>query len=86
MQYSSAMRNRLRRVEGQVRGVLAMMEKGRDCQEVVTQLAAIRSAVDKTIAAIVAENLEACLRAQWEKQEDTSATVQAAIQLLIRSR
>ncbi|MCL6594136.1 MAG: metal-sensing transcriptional repressor, partial [Alicyclobacillus sp.] len=46
MQYSSAMRNRLRRVEGQVRGVLAMMENGRDCQEVVTQLAAIRSAVD----------------------------------------
>src|SRR5690606_41708797 len=40
-------RNRLRRIEGQVRGVQRMLDDGRDCQEIVQQLAAIRAAVQQ---------------------------------------
>lgn len=38
---------RLRRAEGQIRGVIAMLEEGRDCSDVVTQLAAVSRALDR---------------------------------------
>ena len=37
---------RLRRIEGQVRGLQRMIEEGRDCQEVLTQLSGVRNALD----------------------------------------
>lgn len=40
--------NRLRRIEGQVRGVQAMLEEDRDCKEIIQQLLAIKSAVQTT--------------------------------------
>ncbi|RIV21845.1 metal-sensitive transcriptional regulator [Alicyclobacillaceae bacterium I2511] len=87
MDYSDAAKNRLRRVEGQVRGVLAMMEQTKECGDVITQLTAVRSAVDKAIATIVAENLETCIRAEVESGSSHShIAIQEAIQLLIRSR
>ena len=39
--------NRLRRAQGQLAGVIAMIEDGRDCQDVVTQLAAVSRALDR---------------------------------------
>lgn len=54
MQYTDDMKNRLKRVEGQVRGVLKMMEEEKECREIVSQLSAVRNAVDKAIAYIVA--------------------------------
>lgn len=86
MEYTDKLFNRLRRIEGQVRGVLEMMDNGRDCKEVVTQLSAIRSAVDKTIAAIVVENLEACIRMDIEQDKPTHETVKQAMDLLLKSR
>lgn len=46
MEYNQDMKNRLKRIEGQVRGVLRMMEEGKDCREVITQLTASRAALD----------------------------------------
>ena len=43
---TGAVIRRLRRVEGQIRGVIGMLEEGRDCAEVVTQLAAVSRALD----------------------------------------
>lgn len=37
---------RLRRIEGQVRGLQRMVEEGRDCQEVLTQLSGVRNALE----------------------------------------
>lgn len=53
--------HRLRRIEGQVRGVHRMVEEGRDCDEVVTQIAAARAALDRLGHRVVALNLERCL-------------------------
>lgn len=53
--------NRLRRIEGQARGIERMLEEGRDCAEVVQQVAALRNAVDRVGFAIVQANLRACL-------------------------
>jgi len=38
--------NRLKRIEGQVRGTEKMIEDGRDCESVITQLGAVRSAIE----------------------------------------
>ena len=52
---------RLRRAEGQIRGVIAMLEEGRDCAEVVTQLAAVSRALDRAGFKIISSGLRQCL-------------------------
>jgi DNA-binding FrmR family transcriptional regulator len=52
---------RLRRAEGQIRGVIAMLEDGRDCGDVVTQLAAVSRALDKAGFKIIATGLRQCI-------------------------
>ena len=53
--------NRLRRAQGQLAGVIAMTEEGRDCQEVVTQLAAVSRALDRAGFKILASGMRQCL-------------------------
>ncbi len=53
---------RLKRVQGQVGGVIRMIEEGQDCSKVVTQLAAASKALDKAGFKIIATGLEQCLR------------------------
>jgi DNA-binding FrmR family transcriptional regulator len=53
--------NRIRRARGQLDGVLRMLEEGRDCEDVVTQLAAVSRALDRAGFAIVATGLQQCL-------------------------
>lgn len=52
---------RLRRIEGQIRGVAKMLESDRACEEVVTQLMAIRSGVDTVGALVLDTHLDNCL-------------------------
>jgi DNA-binding FrmR family transcriptional regulator len=52
----------MRRVEGQARGVIKMVEEGRECEEVILQLAAIREAVNNTGIRIISVNLLDCIR------------------------
>lgn len=52
---------RLRRAEGQIRGVIAMIEAGRDCGDVVTQLAAVSRALDRAGFRIIATGLRQCV-------------------------
>jgi len=65
---------RLRRAEGQIRGVIAMLEDGRDCSEVVTQLAAVSRAVDRAGFKIIASGLQQCITAK-EDGKDEAATM-----------
>lgn len=53
--------NRLRRAQGQLAGVISMIEQGRDCKDVVTQLAAVSKALDRAGFKIVATGLQECL-------------------------
>lgn len=60
-QEMGAVVNRLRRAQGQIGGVLRMIEEGRDCKDVITQLAAVNRALDRAGFAIVATGLKQCL-------------------------
>jgi DNA-binding FrmR family transcriptional regulator len=53
--------NRIKRARGQLDGVVRMLETGRDCEDVVTQLAAVSRALDRAGFAIVATGLQQCL-------------------------
>jgi DNA-binding FrmR family transcriptional regulator len=53
--------SRLRRAQGQLAGVIAMIESGRDCQDVVTQLAAVARALDRAGYKIVASGMRQCM-------------------------
>ncbi|MDN3448593.1 metal-sensitive transcriptional regulator [Planococcus sp. APC 3906] len=86
MAYDKRIENRLKRIEGQLRGVLKMVENEGECRDVVMQLSAIRSAVDRTIGVVVSDNLESCVRQSIEKGEGTEAVVKEAVELLVKSR
>lgn len=53
--------NRLKRAQGQLAGVVRMIEEGDDCQKVVTQLAAVSKALDRAGFAIISTGLQQCL-------------------------
>ncbi|CAB4541608.1 unannotated protein [freshwater metagenome] len=55
------LQRRLRRVEGQVRGVQQMLSEGRDCRDVVTQIAAANKALEQVGFVMVAAGLTWCL-------------------------
>jgi DNA-binding FrmR family transcriptional regulator len=56
-----AVANRLRRAEGQIGGVLRMIEQGRDCKDIITQLVAVNHALDRAGFAIITSTLKRCL-------------------------
>jgi DNA-binding FrmR family transcriptional regulator len=57
----TAIRNRLRRIEGQVRGVAQMVEDDRYCIDVLTQLQAIKSALARAESAILKQHAACCV-------------------------
>ncbi|GAA5024735.1 metal-sensitive transcriptional regulator [Kitasatospora paranensis] len=56
-----AVLNRLRRAQGQLAGVIAMIEAGRECKDIVTQLAAVSRALDRAGFKIVASGMRQCM-------------------------
>jgi DNA-binding FrmR family transcriptional regulator len=52
--------NRLRRVQGQVAGIVAMIEDGRECSDIVVQVAAVSRAIDRAGFKIISAQLQAC--------------------------
>lgn len=53
--------NRLKRARGQLTGVITMIEEGRECEDIVTQLAAVGKALDRAGYSIIAEGLRQCM-------------------------
>ncbi|GAA2128712.1 metal-sensitive transcriptional regulator [Nocardioides bigeumensis] len=53
--------NRIKRAHGQLAGVLRLLEEGRECDDVVTQLAAVSKALDRAGFVIIASGLQQCL-------------------------
>lgn len=57
----SSVLKRLKRAQGQIGGIVRMIEEGRDCTEIVTQLAAVSKALDRAGFAVIATGLRQCL-------------------------
>lgn len=87
MEYNTQIQNRVKRIEGQLRGILRMMDENKDCKEVITQLSAVRTAVDRTIGVIVGSNLVDCAQKANENEESNAEDlIKEAVNLLVKSR
>jgi len=66
--------NRLKRAQGQIGGVIRLIEEGRDCRDIVTQLAAVNKALDRAGFAIVSAGLQECVNSpEGLRPEDRAA-------------
>jgi DNA-binding FrmR family transcriptional regulator len=61
MEEPKAITTRLRRIEGQVQGIQRMLESGRDCEEVLTQIMAVRSSLDQVGLLLMELHIEKCV-------------------------
>ena len=86
MNYDAKAMNRLKRIEGQVRAIIRMMEEEKDCKDVITQLSAVRSGVDRTIGVIVAANLVECVRNAEGDDKKMDGLIEEAMTLLVKTR
>lgn len=66
----NAVLNRLRRAQGQLAGVITMIEAGRDCKDVVTQLAAVSRALDRAGFKIVASGMRQCMSGRTDGEAE----------------
>jgi DNA-binding FrmR family transcriptional regulator len=79
------LQTRLRRVEGQVRGVQGMVEEDRYCIDVLTQISAIQAALDKVALGLLDDHARHCVIDGPEaKQEERTAELMAAVGRLMR--
>ncbi|GHD86914.1 metal-sensitive transcriptional regulator [Streptomyces naganishii] len=79
--------NRLRRAQGQISGVIRMIEEGRDCEDVVPQLAAASRALDRAGFAIIATGLQQCVIdiESGRKDGESSEAMRARLERLFLS-
>ena len=80
-----ALINRLRRIEGQVRGVQGMVEADRYCIDVLTQINAIQAALDKVALGLLDDHVRHCvIGAKADDQGEKSEELMAAVARLMR--
>jgi len=76
--------NRLKRTEGQLRGIQKMIEDDKECVDVITQLSAVSSSVNRIMGIIVAENLKNCLENPDSDTETQKQKIDQAVQLIVK--
>lgn len=81
---SAALRNRLRRVEGQVRGIAGMIETDRSCPEIVLQLQAARAALGRVQSEILKQHIVAGLRSASRSSAERNRSAAELAELLAR--
>jgi len=75
-------KDRLRRVEGQIRGIYKMVDEHRPCVDVVTQLLAARAALDRVAEQIITTHVDECLATM--PPEEAKTAIGKAIRMLAR--
>ena len=72
--------NRLKRAEGQLRGIQRMVEEGEDCQAIAMQMAAVRKALDSTYLRMVRCQMEQQLQQELSGTPDADARITAFLE------
>ncbi len=74
---------RLRRIEGQIRGIQRMLEEDRVCEDIVTQVMAARTALDSVSVLILDHHVQRCLCSD-NSAEESMRTMQQALKMWMR--
>lgn len=75
--------NRLKRIEGQVRGLQRLVQEGKDCTEVVHQLAAARKALDKVGFLVLTHRMQECIEKKRDDGYETEKALDEAMKLFL---
>ena len=75
---------RLKRTEGQIRRIQKMIDEEKECIDIITQLSAVRSSIDRVMGMIVAENLKNCFEHPDKNPEDQAQKLEQAINMIIK--
>lgn len=78
-----SVKNRIKRAQGQMTGVLNMMENDLACEDIITQLKAIRSSIDRAIGVLTTDNILQALNLESDLDQDT---LKEALNLVIKGR
>lgn len=75
---------RLRRIEGQVRGLQRMIEEEKECNDIITQLSAVRNALDQVGFVMLSNKMAECVRQKIEKGENGDKALEEAMKLFLK--
>ncbi|HEM3173918.1 TPA: metal-sensitive transcriptional regulator [Streptococcus suis] len=76
--------NRLKRAEGQLRGIQKMIEEDQECIDIVTQLSAVRSSINSMMGMVIAQKVQDCIEHPSDNPEEQEAHLAQAINLIIK--
>jgi CsoR family transcriptional regulator, copper-sensing transcriptional repressor len=76
---------RLKKAEGQVRGLQRMVDRGDYCIDILTQIAAVNSALKRTALALLDDHIRHCVVESNDESKDLIAEATAAIERLVKS-
>ena len=76
--------NRLKRAEGQLRGIQKMIEDDKDCLDIVTQLTAVRSSINRTMGIVISNKINQIIENPVKDKEKQEEKLQKALELIIK--
>lgn len=76
--------NRLKRAEGQLRGIQKMIEDEQECIDIVTQLTAVRSSINRTMGLVITNQITQALEDPSLNIEEKEKKLQQALELIIK--
>lgn len=76
--------NRLKRAEGQLRGIQKMIEDEQECIDIVTQLTAVRSSINRTLGLVISTKMHQIFEDPDQKPEDFEANLEQVIDMIIK--
>lgn len=76
--------NRLKRIEGQLRGVQRMIDEDSTCFDIITQLTAIRSSINSTMGVIIGNKITQVIEKPSEDPKEQEERINQAINLIIK--
>ena len=76
--------NRLKRTEGQIRGIQRMIEEEKSCFDIITQLTAIRSSINSTMGVIIGEKITQVIENPSDDPQLQEERINQAINLIIK--
>nr|WP_237687711.1 MULTISPECIES: persulfide-sensing transcriptional repressor CstR [unclassified Mammaliicoccus] len=84
--YDKKMINRINRIQGQLNGVVKMMEEEKDCKDIITQLSASKGSIQRLMGIIISKNLIECVKTAEENNESSQELINEAVNLLVKSK
>lgn len=78
------LKNRLKRIEGQIRGIHRMVDEDQYCIDILNQIAAVKGALDKVSLKILEKHTHGCLRSAIENKENEEEIIEELIDVIQR--